>query len=465
MALRPIEWFIPPSVRTGRTDWELAKTFVFTHLAGPLMAQPLWIYLYVRLPDAGLELGVLAAAICSFWLLPFLLRWTGNLWLAGLISFQTLAATSLWGSYHYGGASSPFLPWLVVSLVLGLSYLLRNTRLVLAIFLADIAFFALMVELLPPPRAVPLEALSTLGWLSIGSATIYMAWMALHYSAVVSLRADLEAEAARSRATSVELEEARAVAEAMGQARSRFFTKMSHELRTPLNAIIGYSEILAEDLEEEGRGDDTRITDVNRINAAGKHLLSLVSNVLDADAIERDGTEIEHEVVRLGSLRDEVVASALPMVERDGNRFVVSCPDPERELVTDARKLRQILINLLSNAGKFTDHGVVRLELVVEEGRLLAAVTDTGIGIPAEAVPRLFTDYEQADATVGARFGGTGIGLALSKRFCELLGGEISVVSRLGAGSRFSVAIPLRPAADDPAAAPEADATPSRAAA
>lgn len=465
MALRPIEWFIPPSVRTGRTDWELAKTFVFTHLAGPLMAQPLWIYLYVRLPDAGLELGVLAAAICSFWLLPFLLRWTGNLWLAGLISFQTLAATSLWGSYHYGGASSPFLPWLVVSLVLGLSYLLRNTRLVLAIFLADIAFFALMVELLPPPRAVPLEALSTLGWLSIGSATIYMAWMALHYSAVVSLRADLEAEAARSRATSVELEEARAVAEAMGQARSRFFTKMSHELRTPLNAIIGYSEILAEDLEEEGRGDDTRITDVNRINAAGKHLLSLVSNVLDADTIERDGTEIEHEVVRLGSLRDEVVASALPMVERDGNRFVVSCPDPERELVTDARKLRQILINLLSNAGKFTDHGVVRLELVVEEGRLLAAVTDTGIGIPAEAVPRLFTDYEQADATVGARFGGTGIGLALSKRFCELLGGEISVVSRLGAGSRFSVAIPLRPAADDPAAGPEADATPSRAAA
>lgn len=450
MIFKILEWFVPPAVRTSRTDWKLARTFVFTHLAGPLMAQPLWVYLYLTLPDAGLELGVLAAAICGFWALPFVLRATGDLWLSGLISYQALAATSLWGSYHYGGVSSPFLPWLVVSVVLGLSYLLRSTRLVLALFVLDVAVFALLTRLMPPPAAVPIEALSTLGWLSIASATIYMAWMGLHYSAVVSLRADLEAEADRSRATSKELEEARAMAEAMGHERTRFFTKMSHELRTPLNAIIGYSEILAEDLEEGGAEGQSRIKDVNRINAAGKHLLSLVSTVLDADAIDGDGdgAEAQHALVRLGDLRDEVMASALPMVERNGNAFVVTCPEPDAQVFTDPTKLRQIIINLLSNAGKFTHRGVVKMELHLDAGGavLRAVVSDTGIGIPPDAVPRLFTEYEQVDATVHTRFGGTGIGLALCKRLSVLLGGEISVTSRVGHGSRFVVTLPARSA-------------------
>ena len=296
-----------------------------------------------------------------------------------------------------------------------------------------------------------------IGWLSISSATLYMTWMALYYAVVVSLRSELETEAERSRATSIELERARAMAEATGRARARFFAKMSHELRTPLNAIIGYSEILLEDIEDDPAADPTRAKDVGRINAAGKHLLSLVSSVLDADAIERDGARVEVSVLSLGELCDEVVANALPMIERNGNRFVVLCDRRDAELATDAKKLRQILINILSNAGKFTSNGVVKLQLDIQDGpgepQLRAVVSDTGIGVAPDALERLFTEYEQADATVGARFGGTGIGLALSRRFCILLGGDISVASRVGQGSRFTVTLPARFVAEEARAA------------
>ena len=449
MASKLIDWFIPAKVRSNRTDWELARTFVFTHVFGPLIAQPLWIHLLAISPRPGSQLAVLACAICAFWALPFALRATGDMWLVSLVSFQGLAMTSLYGSYHYGGFASPFLPWLVVSLLLGLFYLSKNTALVLALFVLDLAAFLAVVWRRPLPQEIPMEALGTLGWLSIGSATLYMTWMALYYSVVVSLRTELEAEAERSRATSRELERARAVAEETGRARARFFSKMSHELRTPLNAIIGYSDILLEDLGAEPGGGSARAKDVTRINAAGKHLLSLVSSVLDDDTIERGATRIEPAPFALGDLCDEVVANALPMVERNANRFVVVCPRREARAHTDAQKLRQIVINLLSNAGKFTSRGVIELVLDLDldgpgEDELCAVVSDTGIGISEEALSRLFTEYEQADASVVAAFGGTGIGLALSRRLCVLLGGDIAVSSAPGRGSRFTVRVPAR---------------------
>ena len=452
------DWFIPPEVRSTRTEWELARTFVFTHLFGPLIAQPLWVYISVISPDPGAPLAVLAVAICGFWALPFVLRATRDMWLVSLLSFQGLAMTSLWGSYHYGGFSSPFMPWLVVGLMLGLFYLSKNVRLVLALFVADVAVFLALIWRLPPPATVPVEDLSLLGWLSISSAALYMTWMALYYAVVVNLRSEFETEAERGRAVSIELERARATAEATGRARARFFAKMSHELRTPLNAIIGYSEILIEELEDDPRADPMRARDVGRISAAGKHLLSLVSSVLDADAIEQDGARVELGRLALGDLCDEVVASALPTIERGGNRLVVMCEQRDAELVTDAKKLRQILINVLGNAGKFTSKGVVKLQLEVYdclgEPQLRAVVADTGIGIEADALERLFTEYEQADASVGARFGGTGIGLALSRRFCILLGGEIAVTSAPGQGSCFTVTLPARFVPDEAEPAP-----------
>ena len=443
-----VDWFIPAKARSTQTDWELARTFVFTHIFGPLIAQPLWLYLYHIHPDGSPHIFLLAAAVCAFWILPFLLRATGNMWIVSLLSFQGLSITTLYGSYHYGGSISPFMPWLVVSLLLGLFYLSKNTCLVLALFTTNVAVFLTMLSYAPSPYELSPDALRALRWLSMSSATIYMSWMAHYYSKVVSLQYELEAEAERSRATSSELERARAVAEATDKARSRFFATMSHELRTPLHIVIGYSEILLDEIPTDSPSDEQCTRDINRVNIAGKHLLSLVSRALNGNNIEKDSLQTMAKRFRLGELCDDVVANALPMVERNNNSFEVSCSDRQFELYTDAQKLRQIAINLLSNAGKFTSNGTVKLSLEVRRGSydhlLQLIVDDTGIGISRDCLPRLFTDYEQGDTSIEANFGGTGIGLALSRRLANLLGGDITALSSPGSGSRFTVTVPAR---------------------
>ena len=443
-----VDWFIPSSARSTQTNWELARTFVFTHLFGPLIAQPLWIYLYHIHPEGRYHVFTLAAAICAFWTLPFLVRVTGNIWIPSLLSFEGLSITTLYGSYHYGGSISPFMPWLVVSLLLGLFYLSRNTTLVLTLFTVNLATFLVMLWYAPLKYQLSQEALRTLGWLSVSSATLYMSWMAHYYSKVVSLQHELEAEADRSRSTSQELEHARAVAEATDKARSRFFATMSHELRTPLHIIIGYSDMLLHDNPAEAPFDEQCIQDVNRINTAGKHLLSLVSGVLNSDKLKDVALDTVTKPFQLGGLCDDIVATALPMISKKNNKLVVSCSERQFELYSDPQKLRQIAINLLSNAGKFTSAGTVRLSLDIHRGShdhlLYLTVTDDGIGISADLLPRVFSDYEQGEASDEANFGGTGIGLALSRRFANLLGGEITVVSAPGSGSRFTVTVPAR---------------------
>lgn len=443
---RLVTWFIPDTAVLGRTEWELACTFVFTHIFGPLIAQPMWIYLYFAAPEVEYPLVVMAVATCSFWLLPFVLRRTGSIRLAAGCSFQLLTAASLFGAYHYGGFSSPFLPWLVVSLMLGLFYLSKQAGLVLALFTADVAIFLAVVAHTGIPHRIPIGELRVIGWLSLASAMVYMTWMALYYARIIGLRTELEMEIERQRATAVELEKARSVAEEASQARTSFFSKMSHELRTPLNAIIGYSDILLEDCQAEPATAAQRVSDITRINAAGRHLLSLVSDVLDTNRIERDIIDVEVTGFTLGSLADDVVATAAAMVEKNGNIFSVHCPHRAYRIRTDAKKLRQILLNLLSNAGKFTRNGTIRLELRIDfhphDDQLVAVVSDTGIGIAPEVLPRLFTDYEQADPSIFNRFGGTGLGLALSRKLSILLGGDIEVTSRLRHGTRFTVSVP-----------------------
>jgi signal transduction histidine kinase/CheY-like chemotaxis protein len=242
-----------------------------------------------------------------------------------------------------------------------------------------------------------------------------------------------------------EAEKARAEAEAASRTKSAFLANMSHELRTPLNAIIGYSEILVEDATD--RGDDTTIADLQKIQAAGKHLLGLINDILDLSKIEAGRMDVYLEQVYLTRLVDEVKTIVEPMVTKNGNKLVIECPPDIGSLRTDLTKLKQSLINLLSNAAKFTRTGNVTLRLSRAIGadglsRVSFAVVDSGIGMNDEQIGRLFQAFTQADSSTTRNFGGTGLGLTISKHFCVMLGGSIDVASKPGEGSTFTIVLP-----------------------
>jgi signal transduction histidine kinase len=272
-----------------------------------------------------------------------------------------------------------------------------------------------------------------------------MSWMAVYYANMISMRSELERETERHRATAVRLQKARDLAEKANGAKSIFLAKMSHELRTPLNAVIGYSEILLEDAEIDGKPEE-KITDLRRINTAGKHLLSLVTDVLDLSKIESNTMELNVQHFDLGDFMDEVVATSKPLFSANRNSLTVKCPENVGTASTDPTKLRQVILNVLSNAAKFTTDGTVTLSLRRKANQaadwIEFQIQDTGIGIADHDLPKLFQDFGQATASTASKFGGTGLGLAVSQKLCALMGGGIYVESQLGSGSCFTIRVP-----------------------
>ncbi|HZO33151.1 MAG TPA: GAF domain-containing protein [Chloroflexota bacterium] len=235
-------------------------------------------------------------------------------------------------------------------------------------------------------------------------------------------------------------EQSRALEEATRH-KSQFLANMSHELRTPLNAIIGYSEMLQE--EAEDLGEETLIPDLQKVNAAGKHLLGLINDILDLSKIEAGRMDLDLSTFEVAALIDEVQAVAHPLVEKNSNALVVTGPGPIGTMHADQTKLRQTLFNLLSNAAKFTDHGTISLTVQREADDWISfAVSDTGIGMTEEQLGRLFEAFSQAEASTRSRYGGTGLGLAISRHFCRLMGGDLAVTSVYGQGSTFTVRLP-----------------------
>lgn len=238
---------------------------------------------------------------------------------------------------------------------------------------------------------------------------------------------------------------AQAAAEAASHAKSMFLATMSHELRTPLNAILGYVQLLH--LEAQIRGRSEILPDLERIRSAGKHLLTIISNILDFSKIEQGKMNVEIDTFNICSVAREVIGIIEPLAHNRNNTLILVCPPDIGTMQSDAGKVRQILFNLLSNAVKFTDNGTVTLTIEREYGSdgdwVRFSVADTGIGIAPEQMERLFQPFVQVHQTSSSRkYGGTGLGLALSQQLCRLLGGDIAVVSEVGRGSVFTVRLP-----------------------
>lgn len=259
-----------------------------------------------------------------------------------------------------------------------------------------------------------------------------------------------------------EFRKAKEAAEAANLAKSAFLANMSHELRTPLNAIIGYSEILQEDAEDLGQSDF--IPDLQKIHGAGKQLLSLISDILDLSKIEAGRMSLELETFAIDTLIWEVVTTIQPLIDKNDNQLAIECPENIGPFHADITKVRQMLLNLMSNAAKFTKQGQIELRvrrtrekpLKGEDSSLTARspyevegqewiffrVKDTGIGMTREQLEQVFKPFTQADASTTRKYGGTGLGLTITQKFCQMMGGDIKVESELGQGSQFTLWLP-----------------------
>jgi signal transduction histidine kinase len=443
-----VDWFIPNELKASRDLVQAVRMFLFSHIFGPFLGHTISFSMLYLQGGADVSWWIFFIAVTAFWPFTLVLRLTGWYVPLALLSIENLIFCVLWGAYHYGGVNSPILPWLVTVPLLAFFYLPeRKTRIIIGFqIISNLALFYVIYSVFGFPESRPLDGLAVLGLVSTFCASVYVSMMALYYASSVSSQAELEREIDLHKATAAELREATWQIERAMAAKSEFLAKMSHELRNPLNSIIGYSEILLEAVEVDGQ----KSKDLISIRNAGHRLLELINDLLDLAKLEAGKAGLHRDQVALTDLFDELATEWLPAITAKGNAFKVE-PPPAAEFYCDATKLKRIVANLLSNAAKFTEFGRVMFSSSLENGVLAFSVQDTGVGIAVERLAGLFETFGNSGEETASNYGqDVRLGLPLAHRYCRLMGGEISVESELGLGSRFTVRLPIQLISDGP---------------
>jgi signal transduction histidine kinase len=435
-----VDWFIPAHLRSSPDILQGVRMFLFSHLFGPFLGHTISLSMLYIEGGADYSWWIFFIAVTAFWPFPFILRLTGWYVPLALISIENLMFCIFWGCYQYGGVSSPIMPWLVTVPLLAFFYLPgRATRIVVGIMIvANLAVFYSVYSAIGFPHTVARDGLVLLGLVSTFCASIYVSMMALYYASIVSSQGELEQEVQRHRVTERELREATGQAQRALLAKTEFLAKMSHELKNPLNSIIGYSEILIEDLD----GLDTqKYKDLMSIRNAGHRLLALIDDLLDLSKLEAGKMGLRLEEFEFADFFEGLALQAAPPILESGSEFIVK-PPPAGQIRCDSQKLRRVVQSLLSNAAKFTREGRVTLSSSMQDDLLVISVEDTGVGIAATRIPGLFETFGSSDGETASNYGDdVGLGLPLAYRYCQLMGGKLSVQSKLGRGAKFTITL------------------------
>ena len=436
-----VDWFIPAHLKQSRDTLQAVRMFLFSHLFGPVLGHTISLSMLFVGGQADLSWWIFFLAVTAFWPFPILLRFTGWYVPLALISIENLMFCIFWGCYQYGGISSPIMPWLVTVPLLAFFYLPeRSTRIIVAaLILANLALFYGVYSTMGFRDTVAPHGLVLLGLISTLCASAYVSMMALYFASIVFSQGELEQEAQRHQTTERKLRDATGQAQRALLAKSEFLAKMSHELKNPLNAIIGYSEILIEDV---GGEDTQKRKDLTSIRTAGYRLLGLINDLLELSKLEAGKVSLRVEEVEFADFFENLISRSRSLILAAGNELVVK-PLPAGRIVCDAQKLQRVVDGLLSNAAKFTKNGRVTISASMRYGSWTISIEDTGVGIAQAQMAGLFETFGRSEEETASKYGDeVRLGLPLAYRYCQLMGGKLSVHSEPGLGSTVTVTLP-----------------------
>lgn len=438
-----VDWFIPAQLKQSRDILQAVRMFLFSHLFGPFLGLTICLSMLYVGGQADLSWWVFFLAVIAFWPFAIVLRLTGWYVPLALISIQNLMFCIFWACYQYGGISSPLMPWLVTVPLLAFFYLPeRSTRIIVAaLIVANLALFYFAYSAIGFHETVAPDGLVLLGLVSTLCASVYVSMMALYFASIVSSQGELEREVRRHQATEHKLRDATGQAQRALLAKSEFLAKMSHELKNPLNAIIGYSEILIEELD----GSETqKCEDLTSIRSAGFKLLELIDDLLDLSRLEAGKVVLRLEEFELADFFEKLVVRSRPSIVEGGNELIVQ-PPPAGRIVCDSQKLQRVVEGLLSNAAKFTRNGRITFSASMRDDSWIISIEDTGAGIAHTRMASLFETFGRSeDETASKYLDEVRLGLPLAYRYCQLMGGKLSVQSKLGVGSTVTVTVPRK---------------------